>query len=113
MILKKIYDSENAVQEIWYDSSMIFYTKMVESKDENKGDLYVTFKNGSVYKYKDVAFEDYLVFINGGTDASQGKTLNKVIKNKYDFEKISDPDSTVIEKLKTQFNELTIQDNQK
>lgn len=113
MILKKIYDSENAVQEIWYDSSMIFYTKMVESKNENKGDLYVTFKNGSVYKYKDVAFEDYLIFINGGTDASQGKTLNKVIKNKYDFEKISDPDSTVIDKLKTQFNELTVQDNQK
>lgn len=113
MILKKIYDSENAVQEIWYDSSMIFYTKMVENKTENKGDLYVTFKNGSVYKYKDVTFEDYLVFINGGTDASQGKTLNKVIKNKYDFEKISDPDSTMIDKLQTQLNELIIQDSKK
>ena len=27
------------------------------------------------------------MFIAGGTDASQGKTLNKVIKSKYEFEK--------------------------
>ena len=87
MILKKIYDEKTKTQKVWYDSTMIVYTEMVEDEIENKGDLYVTFKNGSTYVYKDVAFEDYILFIAGGTDASQGKTLNKVIKSKYEFEK--------------------------
>ena len=87
MILKKIYDEKTKTQKVWYDSTMIAYTEMVEDEYENKGDLYVTFKNGSTYVYKDVAFEDYVLFIAGGTDASQGKTLNKVIKSKYEFEK--------------------------
>ena len=87
MILKKIYDEKTKTQKVWYDSTMIVYTEMVEDECENKGDLYVTFKNGSTYVYRDVAFEDYILFIAGGTDASQGKTLNKVIKSKYEFEK--------------------------
>ena len=87
MILKKIYDEKTKTQKVWYDSTMIVYTEMVEDEIENKGDLYVTFKNGSTYVYKDVTFEDYILFIAGGTDASQGKTLNKVIKSKYEFEK--------------------------
>lgn len=87
MILKKIYDEKTKTQRVWYDSTMIAYTEMVEDEYENKGNLYVTFKNGSTYVYKDVAFEDYVLFIAGGTDASQGKTLNKVIKSKYEFEK--------------------------
>lgn len=87
MILKKIYDEKTKTQRVWYDSTMIAYTEMVEDEYENKGTLYVTFKNGSTYIYKDVAFEDYVLFIAGGTDASQGKTLNKVIKSKYEFEK--------------------------
>lgn len=87
MILNKIYDEKTKTQKVWYDSTMIVYTEMVEDEYENKGDLYVTFKNGSTYVYKDVTFEDYILFIAGGTDASQGKTLNKVIKSKYEFEK--------------------------
>ena len=87
MILKKIYDENTKTQKVWYDSTMIVYTEMVEDEFENKGDLYVTFKNGSTYVYKDVTFDDYILFIAGGTDASQGKTLNKVIKSKHDFEK--------------------------
>ena len=79
MILKKSYNNETATQSVWYDSSMIFYSEMVEDPDSNKGDLYITFKNGSVYKYKDVSYEDYIIFMNGGTDASQGKALNKTI----------------------------------
>lgn len=89
MILKKIYEEKTKTQKVWYDSTMILYTEMVEYDDENKGDLYVTFKNGTTYKYTAVSFEDYLVFIGGGTDASQGKTLNKVIKNKYEYEKVN------------------------
>lgn len=100
MILKKIYDEETKTQKIWYDSSMIYYTEMVENESENCGNLFVVFKNGQKYVYKDVRFEDYVVFINGGTDASQGKTLNKVIKNKYDYEKIGEAD---MDALKLEF----------
>lgn len=92
MIRKKIYEEKTRTQKIWYDSTMILYSEMVESETENKGDLYVTFNNGTTYKYSDVKFEDYLVFIGGGTDASQGKALNKVIKSKYEYEKIGNAD---------------------
>lgn len=101
MVLKKIYDEKTKTQKIWYDSTMILYTEMVEDESENKGDLFVTFNNGITYKYKDVSFEDYLVFVGGGTDASQGKTLNKVIKSKYDYEKIGNAD---VEKIKADMN---------
>lgn len=115
MILKKVYDKKTKTQKAWFDSTMIFYTEMVEYEDENKGDLFVTFKNGTTYKYTGVSFEDYLVFIGGGTDASQGKTLNKVIKSKYEYEKIGNADmdkiredmnkaeETVTDKLNTYF----------
>jgi hypothetical protein len=96
MIIKKIYDENTRTQKVWYDSSMIYYTEMVEDPNENKGNLFVTFKNGTTYKYKDVRFEDYVLFVGGGTDASQGKTLNKVIKNKYEFEKIGEADMEAI-----------------
>ena len=90
MILKKKYDEKTRTQKVWYDSSMMVYSEMVENESENKGDLHVTFKNGATYVYKDVSFEDYLILIGGGTDASQGKTLNKIIKNKYDYERLAD-----------------------
>ena len=96
MVLKKIYDENTKTQKIWYDSSMIYYTEMVENDEENCGNLFVVFKNGQKYVYKDVRYEDYIVFINGGTDASQGKTLNKVIKNKYDYEKVGEADMNAL-----------------
>lgn len=90
MILKKKYDENTKTQKVWYESSMMVYSEMIEDNNENKGNLYVTFKNGSTYIYKDVSFEDYLLLIGGGTDASQGKTLNKVIKGKYEYERVAD-----------------------
>lgn len=96
MVLKKIYDENTKTQKIWYDSSMIYYTEMVENDEENCGNLFVVFKNGQKYVYKDVRYEDYIVFINGGTDSSQGKTLNKVIKNKYDYEKVGEADMNAL-----------------
>jgi hypothetical protein len=90
MILKKKYCEETKTQKVWYDSSMIFYSEMIEDAENNYGDLFVTFKNGSTYVYKKVQFDDYLLLIGGGTDASQGKTLNKVIKGKYEYERVSD-----------------------
>ena len=100
MVLKKIYDEKTKTQKIWYDSSMIYYSEMVENETENSGNLFIVFKNGQKYVYKDVRFEDYIVFINGGTDSSQGKALNKVIKSKYDFEKVEDAD---MDALKAEF----------
>lgn len=90
MILKKIYLEDEKIQKVWYESSMIVYSEMKENEFENIGDLTITFKNGATYVYLDVTFEDYMVFIGGGTDASQGKTLNKVIKNKYQYKRIED-----------------------
>lgn len=103
MVLKKIYDEKTKTQKAWFDSTMIFYTEMVEYENENKGDLFVTFKNGTTYKYTGVSFEDYVLFIGGGTDASQGKTLNKVIKSKYEYEKIGDAD---LDKLREEMNRV-------
>ena len=102
MILKKKYLEKERIQKVWYDSSMIVYSEMKENELENIGDLTITFKNGSTYVYMDVSFEDYLVFIGGGTDASQGKTLNKIIKGKYDYKRIEDRD---VQELLTEMNQ--------
>ena len=98
MIIKKVYDENTKTQKVWYDSSMILYSEMVESETENSGDLYVTFKNGVTYKYNNVKFEDYVLLIGGATDASHGKTLNKIIKSKYEYSKIGDADVEKINK---------------
>lgn len=110
MILKKVYNEEERTQKVWYDSSMIAYTEMVEDEFENKGNLHVTFKNGSTYIYKDVLLEDYILFIGGGTDASQGKTLNKIIKSKYEFEKGENKDVQKLFELMDALNESTNND---
>lgn len=104
MIIKKYYDEKEKADEVWYDSSMIYYTKFVEHENENRGDLFVTFKNGTQYVYKSVSYGDYLVFKNGGTNAaSQGKALNSIIKPMYDFENLGDDD---IEALKRRYEEI-------
>ena len=79
MLIKKIYNEETKTEKAWFDSSMFFHTVMIEDPAENKGDLYVTFKNGATYLYKDVAFEDYVLLIGGAAEMSQGKSLNKYI----------------------------------
>jgi len=98
MIIKKIYDEQTRTQKIWYDSSMLLYSEMVESETENNGDLYITFKNGTTYKYNNVSLEDYVLLIGASTDASHGKTLNKIIKQKYECSKIGDADVEKINK---------------
>ena len=109
MILKKIYDEKTKTQKVWYDSSMIKYSEMVENENENSGNLFITFNNGTTYVYKNVRFEDYVLFISGGTDISQGKTLNKVIKGKYEYEKIGNADLNKInEELNKQEEETLI-----
>lgn len=89
MILVSKYDETEKIDEVFYESSNIYYSKAVEHKNDNFVDLYVTFKNGATYLYKDVDMvKDYVMFKHGGLDGSQGKALNKFIKPKYEFEKV-------------------------
>lgn len=89
MILVSKYDETEKIDEVFYESSNIYYSKAVEHKNDNFVDLYVTFKNGATYLYKNVDMvKDYIMFKHGGLDGSQGKALNKFIKPKYEFEKV-------------------------
>ena len=90
-ILGKSYDPKTRTDRVWYESSNVVYSKFIENEFDNNGQLYVTFKNGATYHYKDVDMvTDYLLFKSGGIDNSQGKTLNKQIKGKYEYERVSD-----------------------
>lgn len=110
MIIKKIYDEKTKTQKVWYESSMILYSEMIESETENVGDLYITFKNGITYKYNNVAFEDYVLLIGGATDASHGKTLNKIIKSKYEYSKIGEAD---VDKIKNELLDVVDETNER
>ena len=90
-ILGKIYNPETRTDKVWYESSNVVYSEFVENENDNNGQLYVTFKNGATYHYKDVDMvTDYILFKSGGIDNSQGKTLNKQIKGKYEYERVGD-----------------------
>lgn len=103
MLIFHVYNETNHTEKAWYDSSNIFYSEYVEDSEKNEGDLYVTFKNGATYKYKNVQIApDYVVFKHGGLDGSHGKALNTHIKSKYEFEKV---ESKNIDELK---KELTL-----
>ena len=86
MILLKIYNEKEKSQEVWYDSSNLYYSKMVEDPNANKGDLYVMFKTGKTYRYKGVSLGDYVSLVGGGGFGSNGKALNRIIKGKYEYE---------------------------
>lgn len=107
MIIKKIYDARTRTQKAWYDSSMFYFTKMVEDETENKGDLTVVFKNGATYIYKDVRLEDYVLLVAGRTDGSNGRTLNKLIKPKYEYERVADTD---VKELEAELEKLCAQE---
>ena len=97
-ILGKFYNADTRTDEVWYDSSNIYYSKFIEDENENKGDLYVTFKNGWTYRYKDVDMPtDYILFKHGGIDNSQGKTFNKIIKPKYEYERLEDANMSLLQ----------------
>ena len=110
MIVFKTYDDNTKTDTAWVQSSNIVYTRMVENETENTGNLFITFKNGATYKYKDVTFEDYLVFIGGGVDMSQGKTFFKIIKPKYDCERVDDEN---VEKINEMLQEALVREKNK
>lgn len=96
MILFRDYNEEKHLDRAWYSSSNIVYSECDDIKDDLKT-LRVVFKNGACYQYKNVSVMDYLMFMHGGLDGSNGKALNKFIKeNKYEYERLENMDLTVI-----------------
>lgn len=102
MILKKVYNETTRVQKVWYESTMLSYSEMCEDDNENKGTLTVVFNNGSVYRYRDVTFEDYVLLLSGGLDGSEGKTFHKVIKAKYEGIKLNETDAKTVRESMTE-----------
>lgn len=97
MILKSFYDEKTLTEKVWYDSSTIVYSEFQEHENDNRGELFVTFKNGATYHYSNVdMIQDYIMFKNGGIDNSQGKALNKFIKPNYVFERVEDKNVSLI-----------------
>lgn len=86
MILFRQYDENAGIDKVWYKSSNIIYSECIDNKNDYKT-LRVVFKNGQSYTYKKVDVNDYVMFVHGGLDGSNGKALNKLIKPKYEFEK--------------------------
>ena len=58
----------------------------ISYKPESK-DLFVVFVSGDVYRYKDVPEK---IYKNFKASVSKGTFLNRVIKNKFEMEKIED-----------------------
>lgn len=98
MITCREYNEEERIDRVWYDSSNVLYSECEDRLNELKV-LTVVFKGGATYRYKDVDVNDYVMFIHGGLDGSNGKALNKFIK-KYEFEKLDKTDLTKLEERK-------------
>lgn len=86
MILFRYYDKKNKIDRAWYDSSNILYSEC-DDKENDLKTLRIVFKKGDMYEYKKVDVNDYLMFMAGGLDGSNGKAFYKFIRPKYEVEK--------------------------
>ena len=87
MLIIDKYDSEKNIDECWYNSSNIVYSKCYDKPNDYK-DLEVVFSDGRRYKYLEMNIQDVLLF---KVAESQGKALSKFIK-KYQFERMEKVD---------------------
>lgn len=87
MLIIDKYDSEKNIDECWYNSSNIVYSKCHDKPNDYK-DLEVVFSDGRRYKYLEMNIQDVLLF---KVAESQGKALSKFIK-KYQFERMEKVD---------------------
>jgi hypothetical protein len=84
----------NGVDKTWYDSSNVVYTECIDNENKPKT-LKVVFSNGTQYQYNDVDVRDYLLLRE---DSSQGKALNRLIKEKkYEYQKLDNANLEEIE----------------
>ena len=84
--MAKIFDIYcNGVDKTWYKSSNVVYSECIDNENKPKT-LKIVFSNGTQYQYNDVDVRDFLLFRE---DQSQGKALNRLIKEKkYEYEKL-------------------------
>ena len=88
------------LDRVWYDSSNIIYSECEDKDGENKT-LRVVFSNGAMYEYKDVDVNDYVMFVHGGLDQSNGKAFFKYIKGKkYEYTRLEDANKAKLEEDK-------------
>lgn len=106
MILFRKYDKEKRIDKAWYDSSNIVYSECDDNLNALKT-LRIVFKTGDMYEYENIDVHDYLMFMAGGLDGSNGKAFYKFIRNKYDGAKL---DPVNLEELKAKMEELKQQD---
>ena len=86
-------DKNVGIKHTWYDSSNVKYSECIDEKNKLKT-LKVVFSNGTQYQYNDVDVRDFLLFEN---DNSQGKALNRLIKEKkYEYKKLENADLEAI-----------------
>lgn len=102
MILYRDYNEKTKLDRIWYSSSSLLYSECIDNENELKT-LIVVFKNGSTYQYDDVDVMDYVMFVHGGLDNSNGKALNTFIKKKCPYKKIENKN---IEELQKELDTL-------
>ena len=109
MIIHRDYDEEKRLDRVWYNSSNVFYSECEDIVDDYKI-LRVVFNNGATYEYRKVDVNDYVMFVRGGLDGSNGRALNKYIKPKCECERIEDLGK---EKLTEELNRLLEEKKQK
>lgn len=102
MIKHRVYDAKKRLDRVWFDSANVFYSECEDIVDDYKI-LRVVFNNGATYEYTNVDVNDYVMFIRGGLDGSNGRALNKYIKPNCECERIEDADK---EKLTEELNIL-------
>ena len=98
MVTFRNYDEKERIDRVWYQSSNIVFTECLDNPDSLKT-LTVTFKNNRRYRYDDVDVNDYVMFMHGGLDGSNGKAFNKYIVSKYKGVKIEDASSDYVQLL--------------
>ena len=109
MLICRDYNEEKLLDRAWYSSSNIVYSECDDRENDLKT-LRVVFKNGAQYQYEDISVQDYLLFMYGGVDGSNGKALNKFIKEKkYEYKRIDDAN---LEKLNEDMN-LVLEEQKK
>ena len=102
MILFRYYDKESRIDKAWYDSSNIVYSECDDHINALKT-LRIVFKTGDMYEYENVDVKDYIMFMAGGIDGSNGKAFFKFIRSKYDGIKLSPVN---LEELQEKMKEL-------
>ena len=108
MVLFRNYNDKERVDRVWYQSTNVIYSECLDTPNSLKT-LTVIFKNGKRYQYKDVDVNDYVMFLHGGLDGSNGKALYKYIIPKYECTKLEDAPSNYTQSLLEEYQK-TVQD---